>query len=200
MGIYTVKPKFQKALRPIEQVLIKHRVHPTYINIFGLLCSVGTGLAIWRSPSTSWLLLLVPVLTTMRTACNALDGLVARATGVADRFGEVLNETIDRVSDSVIFLSVWLILPSEKRFLATITLVVILINSYLSIVSKAAGGSRQYGGIMGKADRMIYISFAAVLIFITDMPAIWPYFLWFTLVGTAITFVQRFMTTRKELA
>lgn len=199
MGIYTIKPKFQKVLRPVEVALVRHKVHPTSINLFGLLCSLGAAVAIWQSPEYPWLLILVPILTTSRTACNALDGLVARGTGVADKFGEVLNEFIDRLSDSAIFLGLLLALPPENRLLATATLVSILLCSYLSILSKAAGGSRQYGGIMGKADRMIYISIAAIAVLIFDTQDIWIGFLWFTLFGTLITLTQRFVTTKQEL-
>ena len=199
MGIYAIKPKFQKTLRPIENLLVRFRVHPTWINIIGLIMSLGTAAALVASPVYSdWLLLLVPVLTTIRTACNALDGLVSRRLGVAGRFGEVLNETIDRVSDSAIFIAVYFLQASNDN-LALFTLVAILINSYLSIVSKAAGGSRQYGGIMGKADRMIYISIFAVLILITGNQGLWDVFLWFTLVGTVLTFWHRFSATRQEL-
>lgn len=198
MGIYAVKPKFQKVLRPIENLLVRGRVHPTWINLFGLLMSAVTAAAIIYSQHDKWLLLIIPFAANARTACNALDGLVARRLGVADSFGEVLNETIDRVSDSTIFIALYFLDATNDR-LALFTLVVILVNSYLSIVSKAAGGPRQYGGIMGKADRMIYLSVFAVLMLITGYHNMWNIFLWFTLAGTAITFVQRFATTRQEL-
>jgi phosphatidylglycerophosphate synthase len=198
MGIYAIKPKFQKTLRPIENLLVGHKIHPTKINLFGLVMALGAAAALLGSADNPWLLLLVPLAANARTACNALDGLVARRLGVADRFGEVLNETIDRISDSAIFIALYFLATTNDR-LALFTLVVILINSYLSIVSKAAGGSRQYGGIMGKADRMIYLSIFAVLVLITSQGQLWNIFLWFTLVGTIATFWERFFTTRSEL-
>jgi phosphatidylglycerophosphate synthase len=133
-----------------------------------------------------------------RTACNALDGLVARRLGVASNFGEVLNELIDRFSDSTLFISIYF-LDVTNNSLALFTLVVILLNSFLSILSKAAGGSRRYNGIVGKADRMIYMSIAALAVLITGRQQIWNYFLWFILVTTTITFLQRFIATRREL-
>jgi CDP-diacylglycerol--glycerol-3-phosphate 3-phosphatidyltransferase len=198
MGIYGIKPKFQRTLRPIENLLVRYKVHPTWINLFGLVMAIVAAAAILGSQHNKWLLLLVPIAANARTACNALDGLVARRLGVADHFGEVLNETIDRVSDSTIFIALYFLSATDDR-LALFTLVIILINSYLSIVSKAAGGSRQYGGIMGKADRMIYVSVFAVAVLIFGDTQLWNTFLWFTLAGTAITFIQRFNTTYQEL-
>lgn len=198
MGIYSIKPKFQKKLRFLEDIFVNHNIGPTAINLLGLISSVVTAVAIYFSHDYAYLLLLVPFTTTFRTACNALDGLVSRRMGVASSFGEVLNEFIDRVSDTLIFGSV-ILLSATNDLLGVATLIVILWNSYLSILSKAAGGSRQYGGVMGKADRMIYISVAAVLVFATGKEEIWNYFLWFTIIGTAITLVQRFITTKNEL-
>ena len=199
VGIYAIKPKFQQVLKPIENVLVDWRIHPTIINLFGLFVSLITAFAIYLSPDYPWLLLFVPFATSTRTACNALDGLVSRRLKVDDSFGEVLNEFIDRVSDSIIFGSL-ILLASVNSGLAVITLIIILLNSYLSILSKAAGASRQYGGFMGKADRMIYISIASVIVFFSGNQNIWNYFLMFILVGTVLTLVQRFLTTKKELS
>lgn len=198
MGIYAIKPKFQKTLRPLENFLVNNKVHPTWVNIFGFGFAAIAAVAVIGSQNNKWLLLLVPVAANARTACNALDGLVARRLGVADSFGEVLNEMIDRVNDTAIFVSLYY-LDATNNNLALCTLIVILLNSFLSIVSKAAGGSRQYGGPVGKADRMIYLGVAAVLVLITGNGHIWNWFLGFILVGTLVTFVQRFTTTRSEL-
>jgi CDP-diacylglycerol---glycerol-3-phosphate 3-phosphatidyltransferase len=198
MGIYAIKPKFQRLLRPVEDVLVRLKIHPTYINLFGLLSALTTSALLIKSPQTTWLLFLIPLPANTRTACNALDGLVARRLKVADNFGEVLNEFIDRVSDTAIFTSIILLKSTNDR-LGLAVLIVILLNSYLSILSKAAGGSRQYGGVMGKADRMIYVSIAAVIIGITKDPSYWNYFLIFVLAGTFVTLIQRFITTYREL-
>jgi CDP-diacylglycerol--glycerol-3-phosphate 3-phosphatidyltransferase len=199
MGIYTVKPLFQKTLTPVTNWLINHRVHPDTINMMGLAASVGIAICIYFSPVALWTLLLVPVLAFIRTASNALDGLVSRALGAASAFGEVLNEFLDRISDALIFYSIAL-LASANIILGSVTVIVILLNSYLSIVSKAAGGTRQYGGIMGKADRMIYLGMIALWIYISESTLFWNYFMIFILVGTSITLIQRFMTIKRELS
>ncbi len=198
MGIYTIKPKFQKTLRPLENLFVRYKVHPTVVNLLGFLMSFIGAAGILVSPKHSWALLITAFAVNARTACNALDGLVARRLNVASRFGEVLNELIDRFSDSVLFLSIYALGASNNN-LALGTLLVVLLNSYLSILSKAAGGSRQYGGIVGKADRMIYMSIAAIAVFISGNQRIWNIFLAFILITTVITFYQRFAATRCEL-
>ncbi len=199
MGIYAIKPKFQKVLTPVKDFFVRHRIGPTTINVWGLIFSLLMGFALYYSYENKWLLIAVPVLAFIRTAFNALDGLVSRELGVASRFGEVLNELIDRISDAAIFIGLALS-PYADFTLGSIVVIVILLNSYLSILSKAAGASRQYGGFMGKADRMFYLGLAAIIVLAWGYTAAWNYLFWFMLAGTVLTLCQRFMATKRELA
>ena len=83
MGIYAIKPAFQRTLRPVEDLLVRLRVHPTIINLVGLAVTLAAAACIVLSPQRPWVLVLVPILANTRTACNALDGLVSRRLGVA---------------------------------------------------------------------------------------------------------------------
>jgi phosphatidylglycerophosphate synthase len=198
MGIYAIKPKFQRTLKPLENLFVALNIGPTGVNLLGLAMAALGGLGIILSPQHPSWLIVTAVAVNARTACNALDGLVARRLGVASNFGEVLNELIDRFSDSTLFICIYF-LDATGNTLALFTLVVILLNSFLSILSKAAGGSRRYNGIVGKADRMIYMSVAALAVLLSGKLQIWNYFLWFILVTTSVTFLQRFAATRREL-
>ena len=199
MGIYSIKPKFQQFLSPLKNLLIKLKISPTSINFLALIISISGALALYYSYLYPLLLIWVPFMAFIRTALNALDGLVARETKAKNQeFGEVLNETLDRISDVIIFISLGLS-GSVNYVLTSITVIFILLNSYLGIVSKAAGGSRQYGGFIGKADRMIYLSIASLVILIFKNNIIWKYLYVFLLLGTIVTIVQRFVAIKKEL-
>ena len=199
MGIYSIKPLFQKSLAPLKRILVKWKVSPTAINLLALLISISGGLAIYYSQYYIILLIYVPFMAFIRTALNALDGLVARELKVKNqRFGEVLNEFTDRLSDISIF-SAFIFMPQVNTYLASATLVIILTNSYLSILSKAAGGKRQYGGLVGKADRMIYLGIFSIIVLITSNFNILNYFLAFISLATIITLIQRFIATKGEL-
>lgn len=200
MGIYAIKPKFQQFLSPLGSFLIKHKVHPTYINFTGLLLSVAAGVVLLLAQDISrWWLIYVPFMSFVRTACNALDGMVARALRVKHQgFGEVLNEFFDRISDAAIFLGLALA-PYTDIVLGVIATVLVLLNSYLSIVSKAAGGKRQYGGVMGKADRMVYLGLAAIVILVTGAWLVADILLAFIALGTLVTMMQRFANVKREL-
>lgn len=198
MGIYRIKPRFQQALGGVETVLVRRRVHPDYLTIGALVLSVLGGIALYAGHWSRWLVLCIPVVAIGRTALNALDGLVARDTGLARPWGEVLNECCDRLADVALLTGVSLTIGSDAR-LGAVTIVVMLLCSYLSIVSKAAGGKRQYGGIMGKADRMIYLSFASVLAAALPHIRIFTVYLGAVLVGLLCTIVVRARATYADL-
>jgi CDP-diacylglycerol--glycerol-3-phosphate 3-phosphatidyltransferase len=198
MGIYRIKPRFQQSLGGIESTLVRRRVHPDYLTVGALVLSILGGVALWGSNRQHWLLFLIPVVATGRTALNALDGLVARDTGLARPWGEVLNEFCDRLADVSLLTGVALGLGGNPK-LGAVVIVVMLLSSYLAILSKAAGGRRQYGGVMGKADRMIYLSLASVIAFVLPSRPILTYFLVVVLVGLIVTIVQRARATHADL-
>jgi CDP-diacylglycerol---glycerol-3-phosphate 3-phosphatidyltransferase len=199
MKLYSIKPKFQKTLSPIKKVLIKLKVHPTYINLAALIVSVLAAFIFYKASYNLTLLLWIPLLAFVRIAFNALDGLVARELKVKNQqWGEVLNEFIDRLSDITFFLGI-AFFGFTNALLVFFTLVSVLLVSYIGILGKAAGGRRIYSGLMGKADRMFYISVAAVLIVFLKNPVIINYLLIFMLTLSIVTILQRINIIKKEL-
>lgn len=198
MGIYSVKPRFQRSLHGAETFLVRHRVHPDYVTYAALVLSLAGGFALYGSHAAPWLLLVLPFVGIGRTALNALDGLVARGTGLARPFGEVLNESCDRLSDVALFTGVALA-PGSDPHLGAAVIVAMLLSSYLGTAAKAAGGKRQYGGIMAKADRMLALSIASVVAFVLPSQPVFTYLLVLVLVGLGITMVQRIRATYVDL-
>ncbi len=61
-----------------------------------------------------------------------------------------------KFSDVALFAGL-LLAPSVSFTLEMAAIILILLASYLGSLSKAAGGLRQYGGVMGKADPMALV-------------------------------------------
>jgi len=196
VGIYAIKPRFQELLSPVSNLCISHKIHPNTINLFGLLISLIMALSFFMGDKNEMLYLILPMGAFLRTASNALDGMVARGLKLSSRVGDVYNEFIDRVSDMAIFLSV--ALSGHGRVeLGMIAISLVLLSSYLGILGKASGGSRVFAGILGKADRMILIGVMGILSFYKF--DYWDIFYSIVIVGALITIVQRFMIIKKEL-
>lgn len=195
MGIYSIKPAFQRRLGAARDFFIRRKVGADALTWAALLASVGGGLSIAWSSSMRGFLLLVPALALGRITLNALDGMVAVATGTARPFGEVLNEFSDRLSDSAWFAGLAFVLGPGTTLSA---LVLVLLASYLGTVAKAAGGRRLYNGLMGKADRMVLLSTAAVAAFFIG-PILLQGFVFVVIAGSIETIAARLYTARREL-
>jgi CDP-diacylglycerol--glycerol-3-phosphate 3-phosphatidyltransferase len=189
-GLYALKPTFQRSLGGLESWLVARRVHPDLLTAAALgLALVGGGL-LYAAASAPRLLLLIPALALGRIALNALDGLVARRTGQARPWGEVLNELGDRLADAALFGG-FALAPTTDGRLGAATLVVVLLASYLGMLGKAAGGQREYGGVMGKADRMLWLALAATAAGLAGRPDWLNAYLAIVLVGALVTLGQR---------
>jgi CDP-diacylglycerol--glycerol-3-phosphate 3-phosphatidyltransferase len=197
-GIYLLKPAFQRSLGGIERWLVERRVHPDWLTGLALVLSIGGGVCLYLAAEQRWLLALVPVVAVVRTALNALDGLVARSTGLARPWGEVLNELSDRVADVSLIGGLAVASPANL-LLGTGALVAMLLSSYLAILSKAAGGQRQYMGPMGKADRMVLLAIGAPCGFFLPLDWVYNGLLTIVLIGCLFTLARRAQATYSDL-
>jgi CDP-diacylglycerol--glycerol-3-phosphate 3-phosphatidyltransferase len=189
-GLYALKPTFQRSLAGVEGWLVARRVHPDVLTAAALGLSLIGGILLYAASAAPWLLLLVPVLALGRLALNALDGLVARRTGQARPWGEVLNELGDRLAD-VALLGGLALAPASDGRLGAVALVIVLLTSYLGLLGKAAGAAREYGGVMGKADRMLLLALAAPLAAVAGRPDWLNAYLAVVLAGALVTLLQR---------
>ena len=199
MGIYAVKPAFRAALQPVGRTLVRAGISADGITLAGLLFAGLAGLGVYLGrDGTAWLVL-VPLGVLLRTAANALDGLVAQATGTARPLGEVLNETTDRLADVAVFLPLGLV-PGVPALLVAGALAAMLTVSFLGVVIKAAGGPRVYAGVMGKPDRMFLIGAAALVAMWLEPARVFTWALWVVIAGCAVTLLQRALSARRELS
>jgi CDP-diacylglycerol--glycerol-3-phosphate 3-phosphatidyltransferase len=199
VGIYAVKPAFQRLLQPVARRLAAGGVGADALTWAGLAFSSVAGAGFWLGRDGAVWLLAVPSAALLRTAANALDGLVAVQAGSSHPRGEVFNEVSDRVGDTVIFLPVMAVAGVPDPLVAA-SLSCALITSFLGNAAKAAGGSRIYAGVMGKPDRMFVLGLGALVAFVADdHAAVIEWSLWVVLVGSLATFLVRVRLVRKTL-
>ena len=87
---------------------------------------------------------------------DALDGKVAKMTGKASRRGDYVDHVLDRYSDvlmvGAIAVSAWC-----NTVLGLLALVGVLLTSYMGTQAQAVGVGRNYGGLLGRADRIVLL-------------------------------------------
>jgi Phosphatidylglycerophosphate synthase len=158
-----------------------------------LITSLGAIWIILKVPLIAflWFLLGVPL--------DAVDGYVARISGRVSRFGAFLDSTLDRVADSIVFLS--LIFAFEKDKFLLFFLSLCLVSAYLISYTRARVeglGEKLTEGLMSRGPR-----FAGFLILLL----VWEFFgeFWFKLLLPiyslllVITVFQRIFLAYKKL-
>jgi CDP-diacylglycerol---glycerol-3-phosphate 3-phosphatidyltransferase len=160
LGIYGIKPWFQKQLQPLVKAL--WNVHPDVLTWSALGVSMLAAVLLYSAYEKPWLAAVAVPFLLLRLMLNALDGMLAKQTGKARAAGEVINELSDRLSDVAIFLS-FAFWPDIKLHLVLLAMIAMMIVSYVGILGKAVGAEREYGGMLGKADRMILLAVACIV-------------------------------------
>jgi phosphatidylglycerophosphate synthase len=190
MGIYSTKSRWQQGLRPLVTFCVQNKIHPDLFTYGALVLSAMAGIAFARAGSNHLWLWVVPPSVLVRLLFNLMDGLVAREIGLADQWGEVKNEFGDRLADTAIFLGLAFGGYSDAR-LAGLALALILCVSYLGILGKVVSGSRIYGGVFGKGDRMISLAAFTFYPLLSGNLASYDWYLILAALAAAVTIVQR---------
>ena len=198
MGIYAIKPWFREALSGAARSLGNRGVTPDQITMAGLIAGVVAVGAYAAAGSSPFFLLAIPVLAFVRTAANAMDGLVAEMTGTGRPAGELFNETADRLADAA-FIAGTALIPGVEPVLAVAALAVAELGSFVGVTAKAAGASRRYDGPMGKPDRMIVVGLAGVLASFMEPGTVFELALAVMTVGALATAANRYVKAHKEL-
>ena len=197
-GLYGAKPRFQRALGGTADRLAAAGVHPDALTAAAVGCGIGAGAALAGAAQQPWLPLLVPPLVGARIALNALDGMVAQRRGIARAWGKVLNEAGDRIADLACLIGLALV-PGADAGLVAAAGAAVLLSSHLGVLAEAAGGRRQHGGPMGKADRMLWLGLGSALAAATESPAPLLMLPWLWLGGALATFALRWEAARADL-
>jgi archaetidylinositol phosphate synthase len=111
-----------------------------------------------------WPLVAGALFVFLNALLDALDGKVAKMTGKASRRGDFLDHVFDRYAD-VFMLGGITLGPycSQWPWLGLLAIIGVLLTSYMGTQAQAVGAGRDYGGALGRADRLVILVAAALL-------------------------------------
>ena len=171
ISVYDIKPKFQKLLLPLLDVLRKFGITPNHITIFSIVFSFFIGYIFYHAQNNKIFYLLVAIGLIVRMGLNALDGMMANKYNLKSKKGEILNEIGDIISDIAIYFP--LLYFDNLIIEYTIFFIVLsVINEFCGILAKTISGERRYDGPMGKSDRALFIGLLCIYMFITSQATV----------------------------
>jgi len=136
---------------PFVRVAIRLRLTPNFFTIAALLASAAAGALFFSRMELPGI-----VAVAVNAACDALDGAVAREMQIQSKRGDFLDHAVDRYADIFIITGIFAggLVPWP---IGVFALTGVLMASYLGTQAQAVGVGRYYGGLLGRADRLVLI-------------------------------------------
>jgi len=148
------------------------------LTLCSLLFSMVTVVLYYLSDVVDETLLLVAALTVfISSLLDALDGKVARIANQSSKKGDLYDHVGDRYAD--IFLIGGLFLTSHANiFLVFFAVTGVFMTSYMGTQAQALSAKRDYGGLLGRADRLVILIGALIAQYafvVLDIGDIWEF-------------------------
>ena len=139
--------------------------NPNHLSWLAFLVAVGAGASFYVA---TWPFLLLAILLVFLNALlDALDGKVAKISGRTTRRGDFLDHVLDRYADVVMIGGI--ALGGYGNVLVGLFAILgVLLASYMGTQAQAVGLGRDYAGLMGRADRLVIVWFAAWIQLLAD--------------------------------
>ena len=138
---------------PVATRLI--HVNPNAVSWTAFVAAVGAGIAFYLGDrgflGVALLLILV------NSYLDALDGKIAKMAGKASARGDFLDHVLDRYADVFMLGGVAFNAMYSRLSVGTLALLGVLLTSYMGTQAQAVGQGRAYGGILGRADRLVLL-------------------------------------------
>lgn len=150
-----------KVLVPMAKHLLG--INPDHLSAVAIILAALAGVLFYLSGEWYWLLIVAVAVLMASALMDALDGKVAKMTGKASIRGDFLDHVLDRYAD--IFLILGIMVSGYCNWLiGFLGLTGVLMTSYLGTQSQAVGVQRDYGGILGRADRLVLMMLAPLVL------------------------------------
>lgn len=145
--------------KPLAPVAKKISISPNILTILGFLITAVAAVAIPFS------LVLGGILILLGGFFDMLDGIVARTNGKSTKFGALLDSTLDRYSDSFIFIAVAWYFFDRNNLAGVIftagSFIGALLISYVRARAEGIGVACTIG-LMERPERVVLLAFGCI--------------------------------------
>lgn len=190
MTLDRFRPLVTRINAPFVKVFVTLNISPDAISWGGFVAAVFAGASFYLG---EWWYIVGAGFVFLNGWLDLLDGAVARTLEDASDQGDLLDHVLDRYADIVIITG--LAAGIGDFVLGFFAITGVLMTSYLGTQSIAVGLDRVYGGILGRADRLVLVGIAGALMPITGGIGWYSIVGWLLLVFGVVghlTAVQRF--------
>ena len=185
-----LKQVLDHAFRPFAWLLHACRVTPNMVSLMGILLNLVTAWLIVDGQ-----LLLAGLMYLLAGSLDLLDGVLARLTKTASRFGAFIDSTADRISEGVVFAAIAYHFAHVGQSVDAALTVLALLGSLLVSYTRARAeglGLECKVGIMTRAERVVLVALGLMF-------GLLPAAIYLLVVLTAFSATQRIVHTLRQL-
>ena len=141
---------------------------PDQVSVIAFLVAVGAAAAFAGGSAALYAVGALFVL--LNGWLDLVDGALARHQGIASDGGDFLDHVLDRYADVAVIAGLTAGVEAYALGFAAVTGV--LLTSYLGTQIQAVGIGREYGGLLGRADRLALIGVVGVVAAVYSAPIV----------------------------
>lgn len=181
MTLDQFRPLANRMLAPFVDVADRIGLTPDAISVIAFAIAVCAAGAFYLAGETALWYLGGALLVLASGWLDLLDGALARRQRIASTGGDLLDHVLDRYADIIIIGGLAAGIDAYALGFAAVTGV--LMTSYLGTQAQAVGLDRVYGGLLGRADRLVLVGVVAAITAMIPLPIVG-----LTLVGWLLVF------------
>jgi archaetidylinositol phosphate synthase len=153
-----LRPLAEKGLSPWVGAAARIGLSPNGVSVIAFAVAIAGAGAFVLAGSEPLYYVAGGLLVALSGWLDLVDGALARKLDVASAKGDLLDHVLDRYADIVLIAG--LAAGIERYALGFAAVTGVVMTSYLGTQIQAVGLGREYGGLIGRADRMVLIGLA----------------------------------------
>jgi CDP-diacylglycerol--glycerol-3-phosphate 3-phosphatidyltransferase len=181
---------FSHVINPVARFLLRIGVTPNAVTVAGTV-GVLFGALVFGARGY---LVAGALIVTFFALTDALDGTMARMRGGSDKFGALLDSSMDRIADAAVFGAViYYLYRQDNPYNGLIAAVICLAAGQVVSYVKARAQSLDLDADVGIAERLERLIIVGIGGLISGFGAAWglPAALWFLALLSVVTVFQR---------
>jgi archaetidylinositol phosphate synthase len=201
MTLDGLRPLADRVIRPFVTGSKRAGLTPDAVSLLALFAAVAAAGSFYLAGESRLAYLLGALLVFCNGMLDLLDGALARELDTSSSAGDLLDHVLDRYADIAVVAGLAAGIEAFALGFAAVTGV--LMTSYLGTQAEAVGLDRVYGGLLGRADRLVLVGLVATIAAFGDwtlqgLTVVGWLLVVFAAVGH-LTALQRFYYARRDL-
>ncbi len=163
--------RFLKILSPLIALFTKWEISPNAFTVAGVIIT-----SVAAASFLMGFIRLGGILILLGGLCDTIDGRLARTAGKATRFGALLDSTVDRYSEFIMFFGIAAHFITVEDYSTSAATFLALCGSFMVSYSRARAESLGFEarmGIMQRPERIVLIAVGALIHIVAFKSAIW---------------------------